>query len=179
MTWGQFPAKIFTERFSWLESYRRKTKRLPFVGLDDFALRKGHQYGTLFCDLATHEPIDLLEDRKEETVLEWFEKRPNIQLVTRDRSRTFRNGIERANPSIVQVSDRFHLVHNLGSLLDRILTKELPQRIKEEAADGWRKEDSSEEANLAEMDYIAKRQEENAMKKCSTGGESLAPRGDG
>jgi hypothetical protein len=51
-------------------------------------------------------------------------------MVSRDRSRTFRLAIERANDSIIQISDRFHLVHNLGFLLDRVLAKESPAKIR-------------------------------------------------
>ncbi|MCK0473822.1 transposase [Halalkalibacter sp. APA_J-10(15)] len=98
--------------------------------MDDFAWRKGHHYGTLLCDLKTHEPVDLLENREEETVRKWFTEHPSTLMVSRDRSRTFRLAIERANDSIIQISDRFHLVHNLGFLLDRVLSKELPAKMR-------------------------------------------------
>ncbi|WP_133582411.1 transposase [Aureibacillus halotolerans] len=100
--------------------------------MDDFAFRKGHDYGTLLCDLTTHAPIDVLPDRNEETVKEWFQKRPFIQLVTRDWSQSFQKEIKRALPYTQHISDRFHLVHNLGSLLKRILQKSLPNRIPKE-----------------------------------------------
>lgn len=76
----------------------------------------------------------MLENREEETVRKWLQARPYIQLVSRDRSRTFRQAIQRTDASIIQVSDRFHLVQNLGSLLERILMRELPAKVKWEAS---------------------------------------------
>lgn len=34
-----------------------------YVGIDDWAIRKGHKYCTLICDLVTKRPIDVLSDR--------------------------------------------------------------------------------------------------------------------
>lgn len=134
------------------------------MGIDDFAFRKGHDYGTLLCDVTTHEPIDLLENREEETVRQWFQDRPVIQLVTRDRSRAFRQAIHRANPAIIQISDRFHLLHNLGSLLERILKKELPAKIKK-ASEEKSPEEQENPPDSPLMSYAEKARQESARKK--------------
>ncbi|MFT8311223.1 MAG: hypothetical protein ABF629_08660 [Sporolactobacillus sp.] len=43
--------------------------------------------------------------------------------MSRDRYNVFQKTIEEANPSIVQVSDRFHLTKNLWELLGKVLLK--------------------------------------------------------
>jgi len=37
------------------------------IGVDDWAIRKGHTYGALIVDLERHQPIDVLPDAKAET----------------------------------------------------------------------------------------------------------------
>ena len=55
------------------------------LGIDDFALRRGRNYGTVLVDLVHHRVIDLLPDRKTETAKVWMQSHPEIHLVTRDR----------------------------------------------------------------------------------------------
>lgn len=75
------------------------------IGVDDFAFRRGQRYGTLLVDLERCCPIDLLPDRKAETLAEWLKAHPSINIVTRDRSKTYANGIIEGAPAVsVQVA---------------------------------------------------------------------------
>ena len=88
------------------------TPPLTVVGIDDWAWKKGHRYGTVVVDLQTHQPVDVLPDRSAETVATWLRKHPTIQVISRDRGGTYAKGAREGAPQAQQVADRFHLIKN-------------------------------------------------------------------
>jgi len=99
---------------------------LQFVGVDEWAWRRGHRYGTILVDLATHRVVDLLPDRSAATIAVWLTQHPTITVVCRDRSELYADGIRRGAPQAVQVVDRFHLVQNLRQALEALLIDRRP-----------------------------------------------------
>jgi transposase len=94
------------------------------LGLDDWAKRKGQRYGTILVDLERGEIIDLLGDRNAETVAQWLEEHPEIEIVSRDRSQTYANAISQGAPDAIQVADRWHLLKNISDAVFKILQQE-------------------------------------------------------
>lgn len=88
------------------------------LGVDDFAFRKGHQYGTILVNLETNQPIALLADRKADTLADWLREHPGVEILSRDRSKTYKSAMDKAAPEAIQVADRFHLVKNLSDTLE-------------------------------------------------------------
>ncbi|HLV97459.1 MAG TPA: ISL3 family transposase [Ktedonobacterales bacterium] len=88
------------------------------LGVDDFSFQKGRTFGTILLDLERHAPIDLLPDREAPTLASWLEVHPGIEIVSRDRGRPFRDAISQAAPTALQVTDRWHLLKNLGEALE-------------------------------------------------------------
>src|SRR6266568_1576734 len=56
-----------------------------YLGIDDFAFRRGCRFGTLLVNLESHRVVDLLPDRKAETSVAWMRQQPDLMVVSRDR----------------------------------------------------------------------------------------------
>lgn len=82
------------------------------IGIDDWAWKRGHRYGTIVCDLERHRILDVLPDREAATVEAWLATRPEIRVVSRDRGGGYRQAVGRALPDAEQVADRWHLMAN-------------------------------------------------------------------
>lgn len=90
------------------------------LGVDDFAFRKGRRYGTIVVDLERGRPLALLEDGEAKTLADWLKQYPGIEILSRDRSKTYRSGMNEGAPGAVQVADRFHLLQNLVEPLEKV-----------------------------------------------------------
>ena len=91
------------------------------LGVDDFAWKKRHRYGTLLVDLQRRKIVEVLADRESATLERWLRVHPEVEVVSRDRGKEYTKAVTRAAPQAQQVVDRFHLVRNLAEVLEKIL----------------------------------------------------------
>ena len=55
------------------------------LGVDNWAMCRGQQYGTILCDLERHCVVDLLPDRSAELFADWLQGHLGVEIISRDR----------------------------------------------------------------------------------------------
>lgn len=96
------------------------------IGIDDFAFKKRHTYGTIIVDEATHNPVAVLDGRDGTALKEWLKQNKHVTTVTRDRASAYAKAVEEILPDCMQIADRFHLHQNLMETVNKILGREVP-----------------------------------------------------
>jgi transposase len=91
------------------------------IGIDDFAFRRGRNFGTLVVDLQTRKVIDMLADRTAETSAAWMAAHPELEIVSRDRGGDYAAAARKAAPQATQTADHFHIFKNLTEAVKRTL----------------------------------------------------------
>ena len=100
------------------------------VGVDDFAFKKRHTYGTIIVDEDSHMPVAVLEGRDGSALKEWLGKNKQVTTVTRDRASAYAKAVEEVLPDCMQIADRFHLHQNLLEAVKNVVNSTVPVDIK-------------------------------------------------
>jgi transposase len=100
---------------------RHPCEPLSVTGIDDWAWRRNHRYGTIVCDLERRRIASLLPDREQATAQAWLANHPEIGVIARDRGGGYGEAAAKALPDAVQVADRWHLMENASrAFLDAV-----------------------------------------------------------
>ncbi|MCD7745673.1 MAG: transposase [Lachnospiraceae bacterium] len=100
------------------------------IGIDDFAFKKRHTYGTVIVDEGTHKTVAVLNGRDGETLKKWLKQNQHVKTVTRDRASAYAKAVEEVLPDCMQIADRFHLHQNLLEAVKRVVNGTVPVDIK-------------------------------------------------
>lgn len=96
------------------------------IGVDDFAFKKRHTYGTIIVDEATHKPVAVLDGRDGKSLKEWLQNNKHVRTVTRDRASAYAKAVEEVLSDCMQIADRFHLHQNLMEAVNKVLRRTIP-----------------------------------------------------
>lgn len=105
-------------------SAEKTTSGIKVLGVDDFALRRGCEYGTILVDLEKHEAIDLLPGREAAPLAGWLCQHPSVSTISRDRATAYQEGATTGAPQAEQVADRWHVLKNLTSAFEDLLHRQ-------------------------------------------------------
>ena len=93
-------------------NHLKKIQRLPDrtarnIGIDDFAKRKRHTYGSVIVDHDTGEILELIDSRDSSIVANVLKQYKKVNTITRDRGRCFIKAIKQGAPSAHAITDKF------------------------------------------------------------------------
>ncbi|HEY4387765.1 MAG TPA: ISL3 family transposase, partial [Ktedonobacteraceae bacterium] len=93
------------------------------LGVDDWGFGVAHPTGTLLVDLERHRPVDVLLGSDEQVLAEWLLAYPGVEIICRDRGARYPRGASKGAPHARQVLDRWHLLKNVGEVLQRTVAQ--------------------------------------------------------
>jgi len=113
----------------------QQLKRTPLtapraIGVDEIAIRKGHDYRIVVSDLDKGRPIWVGGKGRKEKDLDLFfatigERRSsNIKLAVMDMWKAFHNSTTRNAPAARIIFDKFHIISHLANALDEVRRSE-------------------------------------------------------
>lgn len=102
---------------------------IEYLSIDEFSIRKRHEYAVAISDPKNHRIISILSSRKKDDLIKHFkeewttEDRAQIKAVSMDMWGAYKSVTEEVFPNAQVVVDKFHLVMKVGDALDEIRKK--------------------------------------------------------
>lgn len=110
---------------------RREEKPIQNMAIDETSFQKRHEYVTAIYDKDREVIVDILDDRKSETLEKWLLKRPlehhaAVQTVSMDMWDPYILAVKNVIPDAMDkiCFDRFHVAQHLGKAVDKVRAQE-------------------------------------------------------
>ncbi len=100
------------------------------IGIDEIAIRKGHNYRVIVSDLERGRPIWVGGQGRKEADIDLFfqavgeKKSARIELAAMDMWKAFRNSVRKNAPRARIIFDKFHIMRHLSKALDEVRRRE-------------------------------------------------------
>ncbi len=112
-----------------------------FLGIDEFARRKGHRYDTILCDLEGRKVLEVSAGRKKDEVASLLERLSNcdgVEAVSMDMSTTFREAVQLCLPRARIVADHFHVIQHVNKAVNKVIGRCAKKAEGQQALEGQR-----------------------------------------
>ncbi|HAO52839.1 TPA: ISL3 family transposase [Candidatus Magasanikbacteria bacterium] len=111
------------------EKYKKIAyKDLIYLSMDEFSIRKGHKYMTVFLDIQTGQIIYAVEGRCIEDISCFLQKPAKkahkLKAIAMDLSPPFISAVKKYLPNVSIVFDHFHVTKIINQALDELRKKE-------------------------------------------------------
>ena len=102
-------------------------KRIPlrnvrYIGIDEFSIKKGHKYMTIFVDLSTGRILHVVEGKSKEAILPFLrklaKKAKKLKAVAMDMSRSYFWAVHETLPGVEIVFDKYHIMALMNKAID-------------------------------------------------------------
>ena len=107
---------------------KRKLRHLRYIGVDEIAVKKGHNYLTVVADLETGHVVWVAEGRTASSLEEFLKKlkrvKAQIKAIAMDMWPAYISAAMKYYPSDVIVFDRFHIISECNKMIDELRRKE-------------------------------------------------------
>jgi transposase len=95
------------------------------LGIDEIAIRKGHNYATVFYDLSKREVVGMVEGRKAADCSKFLkgwdkERRGKVEAVCMDMWDGYHKSVSKLCPDAAIVFDKFHISKYFHNALDKV-----------------------------------------------------------
>jgi transposase len=98
--------------------------KLKYLGIDEFSLRKGHTYMTIFLDLQTGRIIHAVRGRSKNDIGPFLKlvarKAKNLKAVAMDMSRSYSSAVIEHLPQADIVFDRYHIMAQMNMAIESL-----------------------------------------------------------
>lgn len=98
--------------------------KIKYLGIDEFSLRKGHNYMTIFIDLQTGRIINAVEGRSANDIQSFLKrvakKAKKLKAVAMDMSRSYFSAVTEHLPHVDIVFDRYHIMALMSKAIETL-----------------------------------------------------------
>lgn len=108
---------------------------LVYISVDEFAIKKGHKYMTVFTDIRSGRVIYAVEGRSVDIIEPFLKtlslKARKLKAIAMDLSPAYISAVQKYLPCVDIVFDRFHVVKLLNEMIEELRRKERQKYIEQ------------------------------------------------